>query len=90
MYNIDPPKEVKEDIIKCFNRMSGKIYVSFKIKVYLLEVYYRYIENISPKESVQKKVKNGLKCNVCFNEAYKYFKGKIKQYENDTGANKSK
>lgn len=88
MYKIEIPIETKKDIIVALSTLRTMIYTPINEKKFLLEAYYRYVEPLRGHETVEKKVKAGLRCASCFANVKAYFinnetlyKNELKSYE---------
>jgi hypothetical protein len=87
MYKIEIPKETKIDIIVSLSALRTMIYTPINEKKFLLEAYYRYVEPLRGHETVEKKVKAGLRCAYCFANVKAYFTNNERLYKDELKSN---
>ena len=91
MYEIDIPKEIRQDIITVINRNKNRLSWPHADMKYAMTIYYRYIAKPHSYETVEQRVNKDISCGNCRLKAVARIKQQIQKWNEqgtETKANK--
>ena len=72
-YEVDIPEDLRPKIIEYVNDAPKRMTWSEPQLIFLMTVYYRYVEQLGRFKTVAEKVKVKMRCGDCRNEMLEYF-----------------
>jgi len=81
MYKVKIPEELRPKIIEYINNAGKSMKWNQKQLIWLLTIYYRYVEQLGRFKTVEEKVKTKMRCGDCRETMLDYFEQKIDEWQ---------
>jgi cytidine deaminase len=80
-YQVDIPQELRPKIIEYVNKAGKSMTWNREQLVWLLTVYYRYVEKLGRFKTVAEKVRTKMRCGDCREKMLDYFENEIDKWQ---------